>query len=58
MKQAPVTASEPKGLEELHSLGLLDSNQESIYDDLTESGRCIAGTPIGLISLIDENRHG
>lgn len=57
MKQAPIPTNEPQRLAELHSFELLDSKQESLYDDLGEIARCIAGTPISLISLVDENRQ-
>ena len=50
-------ANELQRLAELRSFEILDSKQESVYDDLGEIARCIAGTPIGLISLVDENRQ-
>ncbi|MEN9877521.1 MAG: hypothetical protein RLZZ158_560 [Cyanobacteriota bacterium] len=57
MKQAPIPANELQRLAELQSFEILDTKQETIYDDLGEIARCIAGTPIGLISLVDENRQ-
>jgi diguanylate cyclase len=57
MKQAPIPANELQRLAELQSFEILDTKQETIYDDLGEIARCIAGTPIGLISLVDKNRQ-
>ena len=57
MKEAPIPANELQRLAELRSFEILDSKQESVYDDLGEIARCIAGTPIALISLVDENRQ-
>ena len=57
MKEAPMPANELQRLAELRSFEILDSKQESVYDDLGEIARCIASTPIGLISLVDENRQ-
>jgi len=49
--------NEPERLEELRSLGILDSLPEMTYDALTRLASHICDAPIALVSLIDEDRQ-
>lgn len=49
--------NEEKRLKALKEYQILDTLSEAEYDDLTELASEIAGVPISLISLIDENRQ-
>lgn len=57
MKTPAPTANEQERLAALKRFGILDSAPEPIFDDLTSLASFICGTPIALISLIDENRQ-
>lgn len=57
MLQAPIPANDAARLQELRSYGILDSPDEQAFDDIGSLVRDIAGTPIGIISLVDENRQ-
>ncbi|MEZ0288628.1 MAG: PAS domain S-box protein [Methylophilus sp.] len=52
-----VTSYEKLRLEKLRSLGLLDSDPDEFFDCLTRVASTILGTPISVISLVDENRQ-
>ena len=52
-----MTPEESKRLAVLHGYGLLDTHFEERYDRLTRLASCMLGTPIALISLVDENRQ-
>ncbi|OLY93671.1 GAF sensor signal transduction histidine kinase [Cnuella takakiae] len=49
--------TEQKRLKELHELDILDTEEEKEYTDFVEIASGIAGTPISLITLLDENRQ-
>lgn len=49
--------NEAQRLKSLKSYGILDSTEESDYDDITRLASIISGKKIALISLIDENRQ-
>ena len=57
----PTTANRPQHeaerLARLRQLGVLDSDAEPLFDALTRAAALIAGTPIALLSLADEDRH-
>lgn len=48
---------EPERLKELKSYSILDTLPESDFDDLTTIAAEICGTPISLISLLDDKRQ-
>jgi GAF domain-containing protein len=57
VKVAKIPENEEERLLYLQSLGLLDTPEEEIYDDITKLAAKITNTPISLISLIDEKRQ-
>ncbi len=57
MKSAPLPNDEPARLAALRSYGVLDTTREAEFDDLVALAAHICGTPIALISLIDERRQ-
>jgi PAS domain S-box-containing protein len=50
-------APEPARLEELRGYGVLDTMPEEALDELTALAAKTCGTPISLVSLVDENRQ-
>jgi EAL domain-containing protein (putative c-di-GMP-specific phosphodiesterase class I)/GAF domain-containing protein len=44
-------------LQELRSYGVLDTDADPHFDDISELARRVAGTEIGIVSLVDENRQ-
>lgn len=52
-----MTSYEKIRIEKLRSLGLLDSDPEEFFDCITRVASTILGTPISVISLIDEHRQ-
>lgn len=54
---AAVPPTEPQRLQELKSYAVLDTPPESSFDELVHLASEICGTPIALVSLIDEKRQ-
>ena len=57
MQEAPIPEEDPARLKELASYGLLDTQPEAIFDDITHLAKYVTGAKIGIISLVDENRQ-
>ena len=57
MISAPPTEDEDARLKALKRLDILDTLEEQAYDDLTLLAAQICGTPIALVSLIDQDRQ-
>ncbi len=53
----PVPFNDQYRLEELNLFGILDTEQESCFDNLTSLARRYFGAPIALVSLVDECRQ-
>jgi two-component system, NtrC family, sensor kinase len=57
MKIAPLPPNEADRLKELYKYQILDTPSEAGFDDLTALAAYICGTPIALISLVDDKRQ-
>ncbi|MBD0401966.1 ATP-binding protein [Flammeovirga sp. EKP202] len=57
MKQPVIPHNEKERLEDLKSYAILDSLNEDDYDNLTKIASEICGTPISLVSLVDDKRQ-
>ena len=55
--KAPLPENEAARLESLHRYAILDTLPEKEFDDLSRLAALICGTPISLVSLVDENRQ-
>lgn len=51
------TILDKKRLESLESFDIMDSGEETIYNDITALAATICNTPISLISLVDDKRQ-
>ncbi len=57
MPKPPMPPNEQDRLAALRSYRILDTATEKDFDDLTELASAICGTPIALISLVDQDRQ-
>src|SRR5450432_2482697 len=55
--KAPLPSDEAKRLTALHRYKIIDTDPEQDFHDITLLASRICGTPIAMISLIDENRQ-
>ena len=56
--KSPLPAEEAERLKTLHSYEILDTEPEQEFDDITLLASHICGTPIAMISLVDETANG
>jgi signal transduction histidine kinase len=54
---APIPNNEPQRLVALREYDILDSTPEQAFDDLTRIAARICGTPMALVSLVDQRRQ-
>jgi hypothetical protein len=57
MIAAEIPEDEDSRLQKLYELGILDTLEEQVYDDLTMHAAQICDTPIDLVSLVDHDRQ-
>ena len=57
MQSAPKPNNESARIEALNKHQLLDTISEEVYDDITKIASEICGTPVALLSLVDEERQ-
>ena len=57
MQSPPTLINEQERLKALHAYQILDTLPEQDFDDITQIASEICGTPIALITLVDENRQ-
>lgn len=57
MQVAPLHPEEEKRLKALYRLEILDTEDDKIFNELTELASQICSTPISLISLVDDHRQ-
>lgn len=54
---APLPADEASRLSELRNYAILDTPPEEVFDRITRLASTLLGTPIALVSLVDEDRQ-
>jgi len=55
--KAPKPKNEPQRIKILWQYDVLDTLPEAVFDEVTELASAICGTPIALITLVDEGRQ-
>ncbi|WP_172823092.1 sensor histidine kinase [Hydrogenophaga sp. RAC07] len=57
MQTSPIPANEAQRLVRLQELGILDTLPQKAFDDISALAQMICGTPVALITLIDQDRQ-
>jgi GAF domain-containing protein len=57
MKQPPIPQNEAERLRSLREHQLMGTLPEAVYDDITRLATELCGTPISLLTFVDENRQ-
>ncbi|MDZ4101279.1 MAG: ATP-binding protein [Hydrogenophaga sp.] len=57
MQIPPLPANEAQRLSRLHGLNILDTLPQKAFDDISALAQLICGTPVAMITLIDQNRQ-
>lgn len=57
MQAAALPVNEPQRLARLRALDVLDTLPERAYDDIAALAQAVCGTPVALVSLVDETRQ-
>lgn len=57
MQKAAIPENDKERVRELRAYGILDTTEDQDFDDLTAIAAIICGTPMALITLIDESRQ-
>lgn len=57
MQTPPIPANEAQRLARLHGLGILDTLPQKAFDDISALAQTICGTPVALITLVDQDRQ-
>ena len=57
MQEAAIPPNEAERLSTLRALKILDTDAEPEFDELVALAAAVCGTPIGLVSLVDEDRQ-
>ena len=57
MKQAPIPENEKERLNAVYSLGILDTEPEKRFDDITKEAMDKLNVPISTITIIDKDRE-
>lgn len=55
--KTPLPSSESKRVAALRQYSILDTAAEQSFDDLAMLAACLCGTPVALVSLVDEQRQ-
>jgi len=56
-RSAPLPSNESRRIARLHELAVLDTGSEPLFDALARAAALVAGTPIGMVTLVDTHRQ-